>query len=80
MSDGKLYEIRVQGHLQGDWCDWFGEMKLVGLPDGTLALTGPVADQAALFGLLARIRDLGLPLIAVNQLSINQPAQSRSDD
>lgn len=76
MSDDKLYEIRIQGHLYGDLCDWFGAMKISSLPDGTLALTGPVADQAALFGLLARIRDLGLPLVAVNQL----PTQSRSDE
>lgn len=76
MNNDKLYEIRIQGHLHGDWRDWFGEMSLACLPDGTLALTGLVADQAALFGLLARIRDLGLTLVAVNQL----PPQSRSDD
>jgi len=72
MGDGKLYEIRIQGHLHGDWRDWFGAMDLSCLPDGTLALAGPVADQAALFGLLARIRDLGLTLIAVNQLTASQ--------
>lgn len=65
----KLYEIRIEGHLHGDWRDWFGEMTLGCRPDGTLALTGSVADQAALFGLLARIRDLGLTLVAVNQLT-----------
>lgn len=69
MSECKLYEIRIEGHLHGDWHDWFGEMTLGCRPDGTLALTGPVADQAALFGLLARIRDLGLTLVAVNQLT-----------
>ena len=80
MSDGKLYEIRVQGHLQGDWRDWFGEMSLRCLPDGTLALTGLVADQAALFGLLTRIRDLGLTLVAVNQLSTYQPGRVATTD
>jgi hypothetical protein len=68
MNGCKLYEVRIEGHLHGDWRDWFGEMNLACLPDGTLALTGPVADQAALFGLLARVRDLGLTLVAVNQL------------
>jgi len=80
MGEEKFYEIRVQGHLQGDWRDWFGAMTLHCLPNGELALCGPVADQAALFGLLARIRDLGLTLVAVNQLPLNQQAQSHSDD
>ena len=69
MDKRKLYEIRVEGHLQGDWRDWFGEMTLSCLPNGDLLLRGPVADQAALFGLLARIRDLGLTLLAVNQVA-----------
>ena len=69
MGDRKVYAIRVAGHLQGDWRDWFGELTLHSLPNGELLLCGPVADQAALFGLLARIRDLGLTLIAVNPVS-----------
>lgn len=75
MSDNKRYAIRVKGHLQGDWRDWFGDMTLRCLPNGELLLCGPVTDQAALFGLLARIRDLGLTLIAVNPLSTD-PTQS----
>lgn len=74
MRDGNDYEIRVQGHLQGDWRDWFGDLDLQCLPNGDLALSGPVADQAALFGLLARIRDLGLTLVAVNQRSTSASA------
>ncbi len=69
----KIYEIRLQGHLQGDWRDWFGAMSLAPLANGELRLTGPVADQAALFGLLAAIRDLGLTLIAVNPVTTVQP-------
>lgn len=80
MSDGTLYEIRIQGHLHGDWRDWFGEMKLSCVPDGTLALTGPVVDQAALFGILARIRDLGLTLVAFNQLSTHQHSRVATTD
>lgn len=69
MDHRKIYEIRVEGHLQNDWRDWFGEMTLHCLPNGDLLLCGPVADQAALFGLLACIRDLGLTLIAVNPVA-----------
>jgi hypothetical protein len=79
MCDPKLYEIRVQGHLQGDWRDWFGAMTMHCLPNGELALFGPVADQAALFGMLARIRDLGLTLVAVNQVSTIPAFRSHSD-
>ncbi len=64
--DTPIYEIRLQGHLLGNWRDWFGDMSLSPLADGQLLLTGPIADQAALFGILSTIRDLGLTLIAVN--------------
>lgn len=61
------YQIRVQGHLDQQWSDWFNGLTIVhDAPDETM-LTGPVADQAALFGLLTRIRDLGLTLLAVNR-------------
>ncbi len=62
------YEIRVKGHLCGNWHDWFGGMTLQALTNGESRLYGPVADQAALFGYLSRIRDLGLELLAVNPL------------
>lgn len=79
MDKDKIYAIRVEGHLQGDWRDWFGEMTMSCLPNGELLLCGPVADQAALFGLLACIRDLGLTLLAVNQLPA-APSQLPCDD
>ncbi len=60
-----MYEIRVVGHLEPCWMAWFEEMQQIQLPDGDTLLCGPVADQAALHGLLARIRDLNLPLVAV---------------
>lgn len=59
------WEIRVKGRLPGGWSEWFAGLSLIPEGDGTLLLTGPLADQAALHGLLARIRDLGLPLLSV---------------
>jgi hypothetical protein len=60
------YEIRVEGHLAADWSDWFAGLAIRQEPGGETILSGPL-DQAALHGVLARIRDLGLVLIAVNQ-------------
>ncbi len=63
-----LYEIHVQGHLESSRSSWFDGLTLIQLPGGITALVGPVVDEAALFGLLSRIRDLGLPLISVQRL------------
>jgi hypothetical protein len=60
------YEIRVEGHLAADWTDWFEGLTIHQEADGETVLSGPL-DQAALHGVLAKIRDLGLVLIAVNQ-------------
>jgi hypothetical protein len=62
------YEIRVQGHLATRWAAWFDGMTLTTEDDGTTVLEGPVVDQAALHGLLHKVRDLGLPLLSVTQL------------
>ena len=70
-SDSSRYEIRIGGRLAPRWATWFDGMTLTGAGDGTSVLSGPVADQAALHGVLARIRDLGLPLIAVTRLDTN---------
>jgi hypothetical protein len=67
-----IYEIRVAGQLSTQWADWF-EGFAITAQDGETRLTGAVADQAALFGLLKRVRDLGLPLISVNQLPSPEP-------
>lgn len=61
-----VYQIRIEGHLDHQWADWFSGMSVTLEENGDTLLTGPVADQAALFGLLKKIRDLGLPLISVN--------------
>ena len=60
------YHIRIAGHLAPEWSDWFEDMTVQCQPDGTTTLSGPVRDQAALQGLLLKIRDLGLSLISVN--------------
>ncbi|MCU0501620.1 MAG: hypothetical protein MUC51_07605 [Anaerolineae bacterium] len=63
-----VYEIRVAGHLPARWSSWFEGLAVTSEPDGSTLLSGPVADQAALYGLLRRVRDTGLTLIAVNQI------------
>jgi hypothetical protein len=67
-----LYEIRIKGHLEGRWADWFGGLIITLEEDGDTLLTGPVADQAALYGLLRKVRDLGLPLLSVNRVEPDQ--------
>ena len=64
---GESYEIRVKGHLDVRWADWFDGLTLTRESDGTTVLRGSVVDQAALHGVLGKVRDLGLPLIAVNR-------------
>ena len=66
---GENYEIRLKGHLDVRWADWFDGLTLTRESDGTTVLSGSVVDQAALHGLLGKVRDLGLPLIAVNRRS-----------
>jgi hypothetical protein len=60
------YQIRIQSHLDFDWADWFEGLTITLEENGDTLLTGPVADQAALYGLLKKVRDLGMPLISVN--------------
>lgn len=68
-----VFEIRMQGHLDDQWAEWFDGMTIITQPDGTTILTGPVADQAALQGLLRRIADLGMTLLSVNPGSLAAP-------
>lgn len=64
-----IYQIRVKGHLDEQWTDWFGDVSIEQEKNGDTLITCPVIDQAALFGLLKRIRDLGISLISINQVS-----------
>jgi hypothetical protein len=74
--DSGRYEIRVKGHLGSRWAAWFDGMSLTNESDGTTSIQGPVIDQAALHGLLHRLRDTGLPLISVTRLGPDQPRLS----
>lgn len=65
MDTPRVYEIRVEGHLAEHWSDWFEGLEVRNGPDGEATLTGPLTDQSALFGVLARVRDLNLVLISV---------------
>ncbi len=62
------YEIRLKGHLDNRWAAWFDGLSLSHASDGTTVIHGPLADQAALHGLLQKLRDLGLPLVSVTQV------------
>jgi hypothetical protein len=62
------YEIRVTGHLDSRWAAWFDGLTLIRADDGTTVLRGPIVDQAALHGVLQKLRDIGVPLISVTQL------------
>jgi hypothetical protein len=63
------YEIRIKGHLDARWADRFDGLRFTHESDGTTVLSGPVVDQAALHGLLRRVRDLGMPLLSVVRLT-----------
>ncbi len=72
-----VYQLRIKGHLGPQWTDWFGGLDITLEDNGDTHLTGPVIDQAALYGLLRRVRDLGMPLISVIRL---QPDQADAPD
>jgi hypothetical protein len=72
-----VYQIRIKGQLSREWTDWFEGLTITLEEDGDMLLTGPVLDQAALYGLLKKIRDLGVPLISVNRV---EPGQTDAID
>jgi hypothetical protein len=71
-SNAKDYEIRLKGHLEARWAMWFDGLTITLEEDGDTLLTGPVVDQAALHGLLKKVRDVGLPLLSVNLVQTNR--------
>jgi hypothetical protein len=73
MSKGETYEIRIQGRLEDRWSAWFDGMELVDDGDGGTFIRGQVTDQAALHGLIQKVRDLGLPLLSVTPTQTELP-------
>ena len=72
-DEPRFYEIRIKGHLADRWGNWFEGLTITREENSTTLLTGLVTDQAALYGLLRKVRDLGLPLLSVNR---GQPGQA----
>jgi hypothetical protein len=68
----RVYQIRIGGHLTSQWADWFEGLSITLEEDGNTLLTGTVIDQAALHGLLKKVRDLGTPLLSVNYAAANK--------
>ena len=75
---GMQYEIRVKGHLGSRWTAWFDGLSLTDEDDGITVIRGPVVDQAALHGLLQKLRDVGIPLVSVTQLAPDAPTAPRA--
>jgi hypothetical protein len=78
-SEPQVYQIRIKGHLDSQWTDWFGGLAIMLTEDGDTLLTGPVIDQAALHGLLKKIRDLGMPLVSVNRVQFTEITRSNKE-
>ena len=73
-----VYQIRVRGHLSDQWTSWFEGLTITLEENGDTLLTGPVVDQAALFGLLKKVRDVGIPLISINCLEPCRPPKLKA--
>jgi hypothetical protein len=76
-SNAQYYEIRLKGHLETRWVQWFDGLAITLEDNGDTLLTGPVIDQAALHGLLKKVRDLGMPLVSVRPV---EPDQADASD
>jgi hypothetical protein len=76
-SQPVVYQITIKGHLGHQWTDWFEGLTITLEDNGDTLLTGPVVDQAALHGLLKKVRDLGMPLVSVSPLEPSQTDQSQ---
>jgi hypothetical protein len=76
-SQPLVYQIRIKGHLGRQWTDWFEGLTITLEDNGETLLTGPVVDDAALHGLLKKVRDLGMPLLSVNRI---EPDQAEAKD
>jgi hypothetical protein len=84
-DESMIYQIRIKGHLGSEWADWFGGVSISLEANGDTLLTSSMIDQAALHGLLKRVRDLGTPLISVLRVEAGEagglgPGQTKSGD
>jgi hypothetical protein len=77
-SQPMVYQIRIKGHLSRQWTGWFGGLTITLEENGETLLTGPMIDQAALHGLLKKVRDLGMPLLSVNRVQYHETHQYHS--
>jgi hypothetical protein len=75
-----IYEIRLRGHIGAEWSAWLEGLQVANEGNGETVLCGPVADQAALFGLLMKVRDLGLPLVAVTAVADPGSGEARTGE
>ena len=78
-SNAQHYEIRLKGHLEARWSNHFEGLTITLEEDGNTLLSGPVADQAALHGLLKKVRELGMPLVSVIQIQLDETLSYRSN-
>ena len=76
-SQPTVYRIRINGHLGHQWTDWFEGLTITQEDNGDTLLSGPVVDQAVLYGLLRKVRDLGMPLVSVNHVT---PGREEASD
>jgi hypothetical protein len=76
----EFYQITVKGHLNPNWANWFDGLTITPLPNGTTLISGPMVDQAALHGLLRKVRDLGVPLLSVTRVRPGQADASEVKD
>jgi len=79
LPEAGRYEIRLTGHLDARWTAWFDGLTVGHQSDGTTVISGPIPDQAALHGVLQRVRDLGLPLVSVNRIEPDEPQPTGTD-
>ncbi len=80
LNEPMIYQIRLNGHLGSQWTDWFEGLTITLEENGDTLLTGPVIDQAALHGLLKKVRDLGLPLVSVNRVELGAQSEVKPQD
>lgn len=79
LTEPVVYQIRLKGHLGAGWLEWFDGMTITLQDNGDTLLTGPVVDQAALHGLLKKVRDLGLPLLSVMRVECGEAGTSENE-